>query len=59
MKQQLKIEIPIKEKQENETISTELIMNLTIFHTEPNFITYIATEWLKQIIKKLQYKILK
>ena len=59
MKEQLKIEVPIKEKQDIEPISTELIMNLTIFHTEHHFIEYIATEWLKQIIKKLNYKILK
>ncbi len=51
--------LDIKETPKKIIPSTELIMNLTIFHTEPNFITYIATEWLKQIIKILGYKILK
>lgn len=49
----------IKETPKKEVQSTEFIMNLTIFHTDYNFIEYIATEWLKQIIKILGYKILK
>ncbi len=51
--------LPIKETPSKIIPSTELIMNLTIFHTDPDFITYIATEWLKQVIKKIGYKILK